>query len=1242
MSVIHEIPGGIVEKYHDKGNNSFTIHSNGRPTIGLLNNSLSHTVPQMQWKGVVDAAQAYNVNLLSFLGEALQVPEGFLAQANVLYRLVSDACVDGLIIASEALGSYVDEAMVEQFVQGFHPLPVVSLERQFPGIPSILIDNYQAMRNLMQHLIEDHQYRRIAFIRGPIHHSGAQERYRAYHDALVEYGLPTSPELVTPPVSWVERRAMISVLVEERQLRPGFDFEALITAWDYQAFRAMEYLKAHGVHIPEDVAVAGFDNDELASAVSPPLTTVQPPFYEMAGQAIKTLLDLLQQRDVPEQATFSTTLVIRQSCGCRSQAFWDADTSFAVMNSESAETLPEFRQEPLVHAILQKLDLSDKYRQWAVSLVEAFLAEWEHDQSGQFLIGLEKILGHVAVADGEVAIWQHAISLMRHALLAHEDDAHRIASAENLWHQARVCIGEITEHIQIARRFQEKRQQRRLQAFKAALSTTFNVQGVLDVIRQSLPRLKIPGCYLAVYDSKVTDNHSYRFPDPIPDWSRLILAYGDDTRTLTDSEGVRFPSQRLLPEHILPQERRYAMVAESLYFREEQIGFVLFEVGPCDGKLYEVLRLQISNALHTALLFAEVTRQTYILDTFMKTIPDRIYFKSVDGRITRANRAHASQLGLQDPSEEIGKTDFDLFPQDMAQTKYDQEQQIIRTGQPLIGLEEPDGKDRWVLTTKMPLRDEDGNIIGTFGISRDITQLKQTEQELQQYRENLEELVEDRTKELSRSNVLLNEEVLERLRVEQALRASEEQYRMLAENVKDGMVILQRGKIVFANAIFALMTGYSAEQLVGSNPSEVFDPGLIETDEHLLKTSPPYPSDTRRQNELMAKDGRMLWVDIEPTVIIWNSQPAVLLTIRDVTDRKLREQRLEQERARLEEENLSLRSSIRERYRFGALVGKSPAMQRVYELIVSAATSDVNVLVSGESGTGKELIARTIHQVSRRKDHAFVAVNCASIPETLFEREFFGHRKGAFTGAERDIPGLFDRAHQGVLFLDEVTELSPGTQAKLLRVLQDGEYTPLGTNTSKQADVLIVAATNKDCQEEILKGTMRQDFFYRLGIIEICVPSLRARKEDLPLLIEHILERYRQKQVKLQGNLSHDFPTDQSMLPTELIQALYQYAWPGNIRELQNVLQRYLATQDLESLLASLGAVASPRSLPGSHMTAAGMKLSDAVKAYEKQVIAEMLAHNQQNIRKTAEMLGIPLRTLYHKITVHKLKTSSQ
>ncbi len=1213
-----------------------------RPTLGALKISLHNTVERVQWNGLLDAARDYDVNLLGFFGEALHIPDGFSAQANILYRLINRNRVDGLVVFSEALESYVDHQTMEQFLRQFQPLPVVSVERQFPGIPSILMDSYQAMRVVMRHLIEDHHYRRIAFIRGPIHHFGAQERYRAYCDALAEYHLPAPPELVTPPVFWVERRAMIAVLVEERQLRPGIDFEALVTAWDYQAFRAMEYLKARGVRIPDDVAVAGFDNDEVASAISPPLTTVQPPFYAMAGQAIKTLLDLLQQRDVPEQVTLSTTFVIRQSCGCRSQAFLHGNITSMLSDSGANDILPELQPETLVQSLVHTLNLPNATRSWAVAVVDGFWDEWIHEQSGQFLAVLEEVLGEVAASGGDVAIWQYAISLMRHTVLAREGDAERVAGAEELWQQARVCIGEIAEHVQIVQRFREKRQERRLQAFEAALSTTFNVQGVLDVIRQGLPRLGILGSYLVLYDadSNAADGQPYRFPDPLPEWSRLILAYGDDIYS-PDPDGIRFPSQQLLPEQVLPQDRRYAMVVESLYFREEQIGFALFEVGPRDGKLYDVLRLQISNALHGALLFAEATRQTYILDMFMKTIPDRIYFKSLDGRTTRANRAHASRLGLQDPGEEIGKTDFDLLPREQAQTKYEQEQQIIRTGQPLIGLEEPDGEGRWVLTTKMPLRDEDGNIIGTFGISHDITHLKQTEQELRQYRENLEELVEERTAELSRSNVLLNEEVLERLRVEQALRAGEEQYRMLAENVKDGIVILQHERFVFSNAVFTSMTGYFADQLGMLDVHESFLTRLLAAAHNQHATLPELPQNSRRQAELLTRDGRMLWVDIESTAIVWDSQPAVLLTVRDVTDRKQREQRLEQERARLEQENLNLRSSIRERYRFGELVGKSPAMQRLYELIVSAATSDVNVLVSGESGTGKELIARTLHQVSRRKNHALVAVNCASIPETLFEREFFGHRKGAFTGADRDTPGLFDRAHQGVLFLDEVTELSPGTQAKLLRVLQDGEYTPLGSNISKQADVLIVAATNRDCQEEIVKGNMRQDFFYRLGIIELCVPALRARKEDLPLLIEHILEEYRQKHRHMQSRVPEDIPTDQSMLPPEFVQALYQYAWPGNVRELQNVLQRYLATRDIDGMLALLGSSRHLRTPLNQLNVLPDRKLPDAVKDFEKALIADMLERHHYQIRTTADVLGIPIRTLYHKIKLYGLKTTA-
>ncbi|PIE68449.1 MAG: hypothetical protein CSA21_07400, partial [Deltaproteobacteria bacterium] len=503
---------------------------------------------------------------------------------------------------------------------------------------------------------------------------------------------------------------------------------------------------------------------------------------------------------------------------------------------------------------------------------------------------------------------------------------------------------------------------------------------------------------------------------------------------------------------------------------------------------------------------AELTREKYILDTFMATVPNRIYFKDCEGRITRSNMAHAKRLGLYDPSEELGKTDFDFFSEEDALRWHTQEQDIILTGQPIINQEvampgRTDGEINWSLVTKMPLRDENGKIIGIFGISRDITNLKRTEQELAQYRDRLEDLVEERTAELVRINDRLQEEITERQRIEDALRLSEKQYRILAENVMDGVVIIQDGLLVFSNVVFAAMLGYQKESLLQKEPVVFFHGRSKSTAKARLCADSSTFYDPRWQARLITKEKQTIWGEIDQTDISWHGKPACLLTIRDVTDRKLKEKRLEKERAQLQQENITLRSTVAERYKFGELIGKSPAMQQIYELIVSAAASEVNVLICGESGTGKELTARTIHQMSRRKDHVFVPVNCASIPETLFEREFFGHRKGAFTGADRNKPGLFDQAHQGMLFLDEVTELSPSMQAKLLRVLQDGVYTPLGSPKTKQADVVIIAATNKEWKPLIEQRRLRQDFFYRICVIEVRTPPLRDRKEDLPLLI---------------------------------------------------------------------------------------------------------------------------------------------
>jgi DNA-binding NtrC family response regulator len=318
-----------------------------------------------------------------------------------------------------------------------------------------------------------------------------------------------------------------------------------------------------------------------------------------------------------------------------------------------------------------------------------------------------------------------------------------------------------------------------------------------------------------------------------------------------------------------------------------------------------------------------------------------------------------------------------------------------------------------------------------------------------------------------------------------------------------------------------------------------------------------------------------------------------------------------------------IRQASQDRYKFGRIIGKSPVMQGVYEQIGHAAASDANVVITGESGTGKELVAQTIHQMSRRHNKAFVPVNCGAIPEHLFESEFFGHRKGAFTGADRDKIGLFDAAHGGTLFLDEMGELPPALQVKFLRAIQSGEYTPVGNQKVRQVDVRIIAATNKNLEEQREQGVIRDDFFYRIYVISIHLPPLRERKEDIPLLVDHFLAHYGEGDTR---------PT----IPGHLMETLFQYDWPGNVRELQNVLQRYLAGERLE-FIGDRHTEPEERDRISTEFEPHGLSLREAVEAYEKRLIAKVLEQNHGHTEKTAEMLKVPLRTLYGKIQKYQL-----
>jgi transcriptional regulator with PAS, ATPase and Fis domain len=341
--------------------------------------------------------------------------------------------------------------------------------------------------------------------------------------------------------------------------------------------------------------------------------------------------------------------------------------------------------------------------------------------------------------------------------------------------------------------------------------------------------------------------------------------------------------------------------------------------------------------------------------------------------------------------------------------------------------------------------------------------------------------------------------------------------------------------------------------------------------------------------------------------------------ITDIHEKKLSELDLRENAEKLRKENLLLRSNIKQRHKFGNIVGKSAPMQAVYEQILNAAASDATIIVYGEPGTGKELVARAIHDISERRMSRFVPVHCGAIPENLIESEFFGHKKGAFSGAISEKRGYIEYAVGGTLFLDEIGEISQPMQTKLLRVIEGGGYTPVGDTKVRTSNFRIVAATNRNLLDLIEQRRMREDFYYRIHILPIHLPPLRTRKEDLPLLIDHFLHLFGAKK-----NIPP--PTDQMMAK------MFDYDWPGNVRELQNVIIRYCAVNqiDMERRGAGTPCVPAPVRQPETGDPKSGLLFQMA--ELEKRIIAEALALHRWHRGKTARALGVDRKTLFNKM----------
>ncbi len=340
--------------------------------------------------------------------------------------------------------------------------------------------------------------------------------------------------------------------------------------------------------------------------------------------------------------------------------------------------------------------------------------------------------------------------------------------------------------------------------------------------------------------------------------------------------------------------------------------------------------------------------------------------------------------------------------------------------------------------------------------------------------------------------------------------------------------------------------------------------------------------------------------------------------------RRLVEQAIEH--GRLKAENRLLQSQLRSRYRFENIVGTSTALRRVLETVEKVADSDSTVLITGESGTGKELIARALHFNSRRADRMFVTVNCGAIPEELLESELFGHVRGAFTNAIAHREGRFAVANGGTIFLDEIGDMSSSLQVKLLRVLQDKTFEPVGSSKTVKVNVRVIAATNQDLEQAIRERRFREDLFYRLNVIPIETPALRERREDIPLLVHHFLQVMNQEKGKRVEGLS----------PAAL-ELLCEYDWPGNVRELENLVERLVilrgeGTIDVEELPLALRRAAERPTVAAPRVPPAGIPFNEVVDRFETDLILQALERTQWNKNRAAQLLGLNRTTLLEKM----------
>jgi len=428
--------------------------------------------------------------------------------------------------------------------------------------------------------------------------------------------------------------------------------------------------------------------------------------------------------------------------------------------------------------------------------------------------------------------------------------------------------------------------------------------------------------------------------------------------------------------------------------------------------------------------------------------------------------------------------------------------------------------------------------------------------------------------------------------------------KIILDSIADGVFTVDKDwNITSFNRAAERITGITLQKAVGQKCFDILHANICQTECAIRRTLKTSEEIIDLSVNILDKEGKIIPISIS-TAVLKDEKGNIIggvETFRDLSALEV------------------LKKQISRQYSFEDIISKNDDMQAIFDILPDIAESDSTVIIQGESGTGKELFARAIHNVSRRKKRPFVAVNCGALPDNLLESEFFGYKRGAFTDAKRDKPGRFALAEGGTLFLDEVGDLPLFLQAKLLRVLQEREYEPLGSTGSVKADVRIIAATNHNLSEMVSQKTFREDLFYRLNIVKLMLPPLRKRKEDIPMLVDHIMKRLSLSKGKGVAGISED-----------VLRLFMTYDFPGNVRELENILEH--------AFIMCRGREIRGDHLPKefrdalTHSDAERITSKNRFRESEAEIIKETLKRNLGHRGKTAQELGIDPSTLWRKI----------